>query len=101
MINAPRITGIDGIISLDEVLRVLDGETTSAFGAHDAHGRCLADSERIADGKYLIAHLQLVGVAERQGGQPRSRDFDHLRHRVAAGSTLRRRLRTRLALRLY
>src|SRR5579859_2643771 len=38
---------------------------------------CPQSGKPVSDGKHVVAHLQLLGVAERQSGQPGSGDLDH------------------------
>ena len=67
--RAARIAAVDGGISLDEVLEVLDIEAGASECAHNAVSDSLAEAERVADGKDEVADADLVGVSKRNCGK--------------------------------
>jgi hypothetical protein len=95
--RAARVAGVDGGVGLDEVLEGVDAQLVAAQRADDAAGDRLAHAEGVADGQHLVAHLQRVGVAQRDDRQPVERDLQD--GEVGSGSvpiTLARALRLSL-----
>ena len=45
------------------------GQSAAAERADDAHRHGLPDAKRVADGQNDVAHLKLVAVGQRDGGQ--------------------------------
>ncbi len=79
--RAAGVAGIDRRVGLDEVFIVFDAEAGSPRGADDAHRHGLADAIGVADGEHDVADLQLVGVADGDGGEIGRVDFDDARCR--------------------
>jgi hypothetical protein len=59
---------------------------TSTSAPHDAARDGLAHTKGVADRQHLIAHLQLVGVAQREGGQTVQLDLEHGQIGVGVGA---------------
>ena len=113
--RAARVAVVDRRVGLQEVLVAAAAVAIARSGrpalrADDPHRHRLADAERVADREHDVAHLRVVGVAERRGLQTRGVDFDerevarlvgadHLRLRASGrrtdrcGSSPRRRRR--------
>src|SRR5207247_7128853 len=74
-IRDPLVTGVQTCalpiyrrVGLDEVV-VRAGAEEAALRAHDARGGGLRETERIADRQHPVAHLETLGVPERQRGE--------------------------------
>src|SRR6267143_2404686 len=67
--RAAGVAAIDGCVGLDSFVDKggLAGLHGAAQGADDAGSERGLETERIADGKNFLAHLQCGGVAEREG----------------------------------
>src|SRR5690606_8717236 len=64
-----RVAGIDGSVSLNKDALLIDTDTAARGCRYDAARDRLTDAERVADGQHEIAHLERVGIAERQHGK--------------------------------
>src|SRR5690242_14617663 len=84
--RAARIAGIDGSVRLNEVLIVLDTQSTASGGANDAHGRGFADAVWITNGEYDVANMHIGRIAELHGGQIGRVNFEHRDVRIGVGA---------------
>src|SRR5579859_74027 len=75
--RATGVARVDRGVGLNEVFIIFDVQVPTSLGTHDPHGRGLPDTKRVADCKYVVAHLKLVGIAERKSGQSGRRDFHY------------------------
>ena len=66
--RAARVAWIDRRIELQEVVERTRAKI-AATRRDDAGGDRPAEAERIAGGQHPVAHLDLAGIAERDGGQ--------------------------------
>ena len=67
--RAAGIAGIDRGVGLDEELIIGDADLGARQRRHDAMRHGLPDAERIADRQHQVADLQIVGIAELDGGK--------------------------------
>ena len=83
-----RVADIDGGIGLNEILVGVGAEPQpgAADGADDAGGDGLAEAEGVADGDDVVAHLQCVGVRERQRRQRICVDLEQRDIRLGVGA---------------
>src|SRR6516225_10462713 len=73
-----RVAGVDGRVGLNEVFVIFDSQVRPAVsGAHDAHRHGLANAEGVANGKRIIADLDLRGIADDDRWQVRGVDFQY------------------------
>src|SRR6185437_14754691 len=84
--RAARIAGIDGSVRLNEVLIVLDTQSTASGGANDAHGRGFADAVRVANSKHDVSDMQIARVAELHRRQIGRVNFEHRDVRIGVGA---------------
>src|SRR5205823_5186037 len=66
--RAPGVAGIDGGVSLDEIL-VVQAQIASVFGADNSHRHRLANTKGIANRQHHIADFDLVAVSQFDGRQ--------------------------------
>jgi hypothetical protein len=85
--RAARIAGIDGGIGLNHILdrAFRDRVDLAAKGANNAVGQRLVETEWIADRVYLLADLQVVRRANRDGVQHARRCIDVKHSQILVG----------------
>ena len=72
-----RVAGVDGGIGLNEVFKGIDAQVAAPQSTDDAAGDGLAHTKWIANGQHLVAHGDVVRVAQGHHGQLLQGDFQH------------------------
>ena len=74
--RSAAVAHVDGRVCLDQALQlpIVFSANVTCQRAHHAGGQSSIQSERIADGKHLLSHLQAFGITETQPGQFFARD---------------------------
>jgi len=73
----PELPGLMAASVWNEVLEGVDTELVASERADDAAGDGLTDAEGVADGQHLVAHLQVVGIAQHDHRQLVEFDLEH------------------------